>query len=119
MPTHYTLVNHTRREKVTFVHIPAGSKRELAGNSIAAAISTWYHLEHPGDLIAYVSESGGDWPFPGGSRRDLSGYRDVTDDVVKHLVEADILRDDGREIFDENEPDVYMRRLRNVWMRDT
>ncbi len=37
----YYLVNHTRREYVLYAHIDASKARELAGNPVAAAITTW------------------------------------------------------------------------------
>ena len=112
----FTLVNYTRRERLTFAHVAAGTKRELAGYPPAAAIATWYLLERPGDAIAFVSGSGEDWPFPAGSRGDLALYPDVTDEVIGALIGAGVLADEGRDVLDADEPDVYLRRLRNVWM---
>jgi hypothetical protein len=111
----YILANQTKKEQVIFAHIPASMKRELAGCPISAAITTWYLLEHPGDSIAFVSDTYGEWPFKSGSYIDLSSYKEVTDSVVTSLIEAGILQDEGREIFDENEPDIYVRKLRNIW----
>jgi hypothetical protein len=112
----YFLVNQTRREVVWFLHIPANTKCEIAGNPVAAAITSWYLLEHAGDAIAFVSDSEDEWPFPHSTRPELNGYRECTDDVVTALIDNGILEDEGREIFDPKEPDVYMRRLRNIWM---
>lgn len=112
----YILVNRTRREQIAFLHIAATTAREIAGNPAAAAITAWYLLQHPGDEIAFVTDSHGEWPFPGGSRRDLDSYSDVTDRVVEQLIEAEILADHGKGFVDPNEPDtVYERDLRNVW----
>ncbi|KYF55211.1 hypothetical protein BE08_30755 [Sorangium cellulosum] len=111
------LVNQTKREKILFLHIPASTKRELAGCPVSAAITTWYLLENAGDDIAFVSDTHGDWPFRSGSPDDLSMYREVTGDVVASLISAEILKDEGVEVFDESEPDVYERRLRNVWWK--
>lgn len=88
----YILVNHTKKEQVLFAHIPASKKRELAGCPISATITTWYLLEHPGDSIAFVSDTYGEWPFKSGSHKDLSGYREVTDSVVTSLIEVDTSR---------------------------
>ncbi len=54
MAVGYELVNFTRREVLTFAHIPASTKLELAGNAAAAAMSTWYMLECAGDQMAFV-----------------------------------------------------------------
>lgn len=115
MGVEYILVNQTRRELISFAHIPAAKKRELAGCPISAAITTWYLLEHAGDSIAFVSDTYGEWPFKSGTPGDISAYRDVTDEVVLALINAEILQDEGKEIFFEGEPEVYMRKLRNVW----
>ncbi|MES3023165.1 MAG: hypothetical protein V4857_16495 [Pseudomonadota bacterium] len=119
MSVWYSLVNQTRREYIAFSHIPAATKRELIGNPVSAAIISWYLFEYGGDNIAFVSDTDGVWPFKDGSKRDLIKYRECTDEVVAALVGAEILRDDGREIFDEKEPDVFIRRLRCVWMEDS
>ena len=116
MGIHYTLVNQSKREHLAFAHIGAGTKHELAGNPAAAAILVWYLLEHPGDRIAFVSDTYEDWPFPEDSKADLCNYRDATDEVVAALVEAGVLADEGREVFDAEEAEVYVRRLRNIWM---
>jgi hypothetical protein len=44
----------------------------------------------------------------------LKNYREVTDEVVSSLIKAEILKDEGREIFFDD-PDCYVRRLRNIW----
>jgi hypothetical protein len=111
----YILVNQTKKEQILFAHISASKKRELAGGPISAAITTWYLLEHPGDSIAFISDTYGEWPFKSGSPKDLFTYKDVTDEIISSLIKAEILQDEGREIFDESEPNVYMRKLRNIW----
>ena len=113
MSVGYIPVNHTRHECVWFTDIAASTKHELAGNPVAAAITSWYLLEHAGDRIAFVSDSDDDWPFPTGSRSDLASHQDITDKVVENLVEAGILRDEGREVV-FGDPDA--RRLRNIWL---
>jgi hypothetical protein len=117
MGTWYTLVNQTRREMIGFGHIPANKKKELAGNPVAAAIIAWYLLEHAGDRIAFFGDDG-EWPFGAGSPDDLTTFAEVTDRTVEQLVATGILRDDGRDELDDDDPDVYMRKLRNIWMGD-
>lgn len=113
----YVLVNHTRSEVITFAHLPASKARELAGNPVTAALTTWYLLHHPVDRVAFVSDTNVDWPFPTGSRGDLASYTDITDRVVAELVAVGILRDEGIAWADQAEPQtVYVRALRNVWM---
>jgi hypothetical protein len=112
----YELVNVTSRERLMFVHIPANAMREIAGNPIASAMASWYMLNNLGDHISFVPDDGSLWPFLSLKRNELEGFREVTDEVVEALVRAGILEDHGREVFDEAEPGVYMRRLANVWM---
>lgn len=112
----YTLVNQTKKEKISFLHIPAKTARELAGNPTSAAMIVWYMLENRGDNIAFVSDTYDDWPFPG-DYKQLSGYVEMTDKVVDSLIAAEILVDEGIAWADEDEPDkIYIRALRNKWM---
>ena len=115
----YELVNHTRRELVAYVHIGAGKAKELTGNPVAAAITTWYLLQCRGDRIAFVSDEDDEhnWPFSGGRRADLEGYSEITDRLVSELIAAGILRDDGIEWADDDEPETcFYRALTNIWM---
>ena len=113
----YELVNQTRSERITFAHLPASKARELAGNPVTAAVTTWYLLNHPGDHIAFVSDTAMDWPFAAGNPSDLTHYDDKTEDVVRQLVESGVLRDEGIAWADSAEPQtVSVRALRNVWM---
>jgi len=38
----YVLVNYSKKETIGFLHIGASKAKELAGNPVAAAITTWY-----------------------------------------------------------------------------
>lgn len=111
----YQLINRTKQERISFLHIPASKARELAGNSVSAAITTWYLLQNRGDEIAFIGDTGYEWPFADGSSDDYWTYGDVTDAVVQQLIEAQILKDEGVVHYFEDEPEVYDRLLRNVW----
>ncbi|HNB51151.1 MAG TPA: hypothetical protein PK530_04380 [Anaerolineales bacterium] len=113
----YFLVNYSKKEIVRFSHIPASTAHELAGNPVSAAIITWYLLKHPGDQIAFVSDTYEDWPFPEGTHDELSTYDEMTDVIVNALITEKILRDEGILWADEDEPErVFIRVLRNMWM---
>ena len=113
----YILVNNTKREQISFMHISASSRLELAGNPVAAAITTWYLIDNLGDEIAFITDTHGDWPFRSGSKDDLHQYREVTGRIVEDLLVCGILKDYGKDHVDKDEPDlVYTRDLRNVWM---
>jgi hypothetical protein len=113
MSVGYNLVNHTRREWIIWAHLPVSTRSELITNPVSGAITVWYLLHHPGDRIAFVSDSLGDWPFPDGSPDELATYREITDELVRKLCDEGFLRDDGMEWVDEDEPDrVYIRAIR-------
>ena len=112
----YELVNFSRKEFISYAHIPVLKQCELAGNPVSAAITTWYLLEHLGDQISFISDSDEDWPFPG-SRDEFRSYQDKTDAVVDQLVNAGILTETSREWEDTDNPDqIYIRGLKNIWM---
>jgi hypothetical protein len=91
--------------------------RELAGNPVTAAVTTWYMLNNRGDQIAFVAHTGDDWPFSNGSPKDTSDYSDVTHEVVDQLIEAEILEDNGIAWRDDDEPmTIFERNLRNKWL---
>ncbi len=46
MSVGYILVNATRREQIAFRHLPASTKREIAGHP-AAAVVAWYLPRKP------------------------------------------------------------------------
>ncbi|NQT16396.1 MAG: hypothetical protein HQ582_26800 [Planctomycetes bacterium] len=115
----YYLANQTKKQRILYAHIDASKARELAGNPVSAAITTWYLLQNRGDLIAFMSDEDDDWPFPSGSIADLAGYQEMTGAIVEALIEAEILRDDGKLWVDEDEPDtVFIRDLKNIWIDD-
>ena len=100
----YILVNRTRAQKITFLHLPASKANELAGNPVSSTVTTWYLLHNRGDQIAFVSDTDGHWPFSTGVLADASDYEDVTDDIVRQLIDANILRDDGIAWADQANP---------------
>jgi hypothetical protein len=100
------LINKSKQEIIGFAHLPAGKARELAGNPVTAAITTWYLLQNSGDNILFAEEE-----------HIEDGFADVTNHVIEILIQNGILQDNGIEVFDEEEPDIYVRRLENVWMK--
>lgn len=116
MSVGYMLVNATKKELVTFAHLPVNTAREIAGNPVAAAITAWYLLANPGDQVAFVSDTYGEWPFQGSQRDDMRAYTDVTSTVVAELVDVGIVRDDGIEWQDPEDPGCFMRKVTHVWM---
>ena len=112
----YYLVNFTKKEWLLYSHVPASKARELAGNPVAAAITTWYLLNNLGDWISFISDTYSDWPFPKGSWHDTNSYRDLTDEVISDLIEKGILIDEGKVVYFDDELEVYSRKLRNIWM---
>jgi len=75
MSVSYTLVNRTKRELISFQHLPASSAREIAGYPPAAALTAWYFLTRRGDEIAFVGDDDND-PV---ADESLNEYKEVTD----------------------------------------
>ena len=116
MGTTYQLVNLTRGELIGFSHIPTAKALELAGNPVSASMVTWYLLNHLGDQITFVSIADGIWPLSSGSIEDIAGFPDKTEKIVEDLIGKGILIDEGRDYYFEDEPEIYDRKLRNVWL---
>lgn len=66
MSVGYFLVNYSKKELLSFSHIDASTARELAGNPVSAAITTWYMLQNVSDSISFLSDTYDEWFFPGG-----------------------------------------------------
>lgn len=116
MGVQYILVNNSKKEKVSFIHLPGSKPRELAGNPECAAVATWYLLHSIGDDVQFVSDSYGEWPFKEGTRADLDDFVDVTNTVVEQLIDSEILEDAGFLYLDEDEPEkVYVKKYVNIW----
>ena len=117
MGVEYSLTNYSKKETINFHHLSGAKMRELAGHPITAAVTTWYMLENAGDLIAFVSDTYDEWPFPKEKEKVRRSYTDVTDRTIESLVANGILADHGKSWIDPDEPDnIYERDLRNVWM---
>jgi len=90
--------------------------RELAGNAVQSAIVTWYLLNNQGDQIQFVSDAYNEWPFASERVNEPLPYPDKTDVIIRTLIEADILQDNGMLYVCEVDPDVtYTRDIVNVW----
>jgi hypothetical protein len=113
----YQLVNITKREMIRFSHIPASKMIELAGNPVSASMVTWYLLNHLGDQITFVSTAEGIWPLSTGSIEDVAEFPDMTDKIVEDLIGKDILIDEGKDYYFEDDAEIYGRKLRNVWLK--
>jgi hypothetical protein len=113
----FHLVNLDKRESIQFSKIPAAKMRELAGSMAAASITTWYLLNNRGDRIAFLSEYESECHLFGQTylSSTFDNYPDITDTVVEQLIKAEILRDAGVLWKDEDDSDLVMRDLRNVW----
>ena len=43
-------------------------------------------------------------------------YKDVTEEVINELIDNQIIKDYGLIYIDEDDPEIYIRDLRNIWM---
>jgi hypothetical protein len=109
------LWNATKQEHVSFHHVGASTKREVAGNPASAAIVTWYLLQNVSDQISLQPECD-EREVPNPLYAEAVRHPDRLEQVVATLIDAGILRDDGFHFRDEEGPRAYVRNLRNVWM---
>ncbi|VUD69450.1 hypothetical protein TDB9533_04820 [Thalassocella blandensis] len=118
MGVEYVLINETKKEMISFSHLNGNKKRELAGNFAQSSIVTWYLLQNQGDQIQFVSDTSDDWPFESGSRDVCFSYPDRTEQILKQLIEQEILKDLGYLYRDEDDPEnVYVKNIINVWAK--
>jgi len=113
----YCLINNTKKEKIAYLHLPATTARELTGNTVTSAITTWYLLKNTGDEIGFVPDQSyeKDWSFKKTSWNDINNYIDVTDRVISELIDNEIFKDNGNQVFDEDQPEVFIRCLDKIW----
>lgn len=114
----YCLVNKTKRETISFNRLQINIAKEIAGNAASSAITTWYLLKNSGDEIGFVPDQyyKKDWSYKDVSWQDVLNFKDLTEEVIDELINLKILKDNGIEILDEDEPGNYFRRLENIWM---
>jgi hypothetical protein len=115
----YCLINITKKQKIVCRHLPIDTAKEWIGSPIAGSITTLYGINNSGDEIGFISEKYDEkaWPYYKGiTWEDIISYRDVTEEVINELQDMKILMDKGKEIFNEDEPDIYIKRLENVWV---
>ena len=116
MAIQYILINETKKEQISFLHLNGSTRRELAGNSPQASIVTWYMLENTGDEIQFISDTHDDWPFKTGNKNASRSYTEKTNDVINTLINNSILEDRGYIYRDPEDPDnVFIRDIVNVW----
>jgi hypothetical protein len=115
----YCLINVTKKQKIVCSHLPIDTAEEWIGNPTAGSITTLYSINNSGDEIGFISEKYDkkDWPYNKGiTWEDIIMYRDVTEDIINELLDMKILRDKGVEVYNEDEPDAFTRRLENAWI---
>jgi hypothetical protein len=118
MSVGYYLINKTKKEQVTFSHLPAETARELTGNPVTSAITTWYMHKNLGDEISFIPDQycENEYSLKGASLDEILDYDDVTNLLIEDLISLGILKDNGVEHLFDDEPEVYIRRLENIWM---
>ncbi len=104
----YILINNTKKEAINYYHLPSSKMKELAGNPITSAITTWYLLNNRDDDIRFIPDTIID--------RDLNSYNDVTSNIIKDLIKEKIIKDDGFEFIDKDDPEIYIKKYINIWM---
>ncbi|TGL31321.1 hypothetical protein EHQ52_15400 [Leptospira koniambonensis] len=92
---------------------------EICGNPASASMVAWYLFNNPASRIAFcpdhINESYPEWPLPGVSWDDILTYRDLTEEILSVLINKGILRDNGIRYQDEEDPEVYLKDIKNIW----
>lgn len=114
----YCLVNKTKKEMITYVHLPANTANEITGNPVTSAITTWYLIRNSGDEIGFVPDQyyEENCTYNDISLIEIKDYKDMTDETITQLINNNILKDIGVEYFDEDDLNVYLRKLKNIWL---
>jgi hypothetical protein len=112
----YYLINLDKKEQITFLHINATKMSELADTAASASITTWYLLNNRGDRISFISDHESEHHLFGQVYRwaDFDSYPDVTNEMVRQLIEASILYDAGILWMDEDDKSSFVRDLRST-----
>ena len=115
MSVGYQLVNPSKRELISFAHLPVSTRKEIVGNPVSAALVVWYLFKNSGCDVQFVSDTYDDWPFIAGSRSEIALYTDVTESLIDELINEGILRDEGKMYTDEEMPEsIYIRAIRHI-----
>lgn len=110
----YTLVNRTKKEVISYIHIGADKKREIAGNPASSAITSWYLLNNRNDEIRFYSDEENYKVMK--EDPTINEYVEMTKEVLNDLIENSILKIDGFKYRDSDDENVYIHRIENVWM---
>lgn len=76
---------------------------------------------NPANQIAFcpdhIDESHSEWPLPGVSLDEIKTYQDLTEDSIRELIQKGILRDDGILYQDPEEPKIFVKDIKNIWLK--
>ncbi|WLQ13547.1 hypothetical protein O5O45_27855 [Hahella aquimaris] len=103
MSVGYEHINQTKKERITFAHLPVSTQNEIVGHPVSATMVCWYLMNNIGDDIQFVSDTYDDWPFRSGQRKDYLAYPDRTDAIIATLVQEGVLQEDGVLYLDKDE----------------
>ncbi len=115
MAEEFILINQSKKEQVSFIHLNGSKMSELSRNPAQSAIVTWYLLNNQGDQIQFISDSSDYWPFNTGNYNDAFLYPDITDELISILIQNNILKDNGLLYVDKDDPEsIYIRDITNA-----
>lgn len=113
----YELINIDKKERISFFKIDSGTKRrELTGTIISSSLISYYMLTNIGDRISFVDDHSSEY-FVFGEKLtwdEKNKFQDVTEKLVKQLVQEDIYVNKGKIWLDEEEG-LYFHDLINIW----
>ena len=90
--------------------------RELSGTVIASTIVTYYLLTNTGDRIGFINDTEYRFVVCGQNYDSdyFTDFVDVTDKIIKELIEKGIIQDNGI-IWIDKEDNLFNRDLTNIW----
>lgn len=84
MSTYFYLVNHSKKQIVSFDNLPVTTIKEIASNPVSSAIVTWYLYENLGDNITFISE------YDENFEVYYNGYKEMTHQIIDSLIHSQI-----------------------------
>ena len=113
----YKLVNIDKKQQVGFYNVDTGTKlRELSGTVIASTIVTYYLLTNTGERVGFINDTEYRFVVCGQNYDSdyFTDFVDVTDKIIKELIEKGIIQDNGI-IWIDKEDNLFNRDLTNIW----
>lgn len=112
MSVNYSLINETKKERITFSKLPTSTKNEIVRNGVSARIVTFYLINNLGDIIRFAPDvyEDNEWPL------DVTGaesckFTEVTQKWVDIAESDGIISGRFKEELSDDEPELFYWRF--------